>query len=380
MRAPNLREHGAMLRVRVHEVPRARPHQDEDRNRQPGHTVAQQLDIGSGSSVGKIGAQLDAVRTTFDCRERGVERLNGGLDENGHGRKVILVPQNMRLIAVILFWCTCPLAAQSVRIQVVDVGQGDGILVRTPHHQWVLIDAGPTRFLADSLGPQFGVSRLALVIVSHRHADHYATIERILRSIPVDRFVGNLADCPQRTTDDRIRAALGERNIPAQSVGADTLSVDGVRFIILPPDPVADRCPDDENDNSIMVRVEYGSFSMLLTGDAEDATRDWLVASHPPLLDVRVLKASHHGSCNGTSASWLAAVTPQAVVISAGVDASYRHPMPEAVSAYRSATNGRVYCTNRHGTIRIYGYQDGHFTIQRQFASTKSCTYDGTHY
>lgn len=273
-----------------------------------------------------------------------------------------------------------PGAAQSVRVQVVDVGQGDGILIRTPHHQWVLIDAGPNRALADSLVPQFGVGRLALVFVSHRHSDHYAGIERVLRSLPVERFVGNLADCPNRTTDNGIRTALTDRNIPSQSLGADTLVVDGVRFIVLPPDPSDDPCPDDENNNSLLVRMEYGTFSMLFAGDADEAERDWLAGRERGLLDVNVLKAAHHGADNGTSADWLAAVTPQAVVISAGVVERYRHPMPAAVTAYKTATGGRVYCTNRHGTIRVYGYQDGHFTISRQRPTTKSCAYDGTHY
>lgn len=280
----------------------------------------------------------------------------------------------------LLLFAAVPCAAQSVRVQVVDVGQGDGILIRTPHRKWVLIDAGPTRYLADSLGPQFGVDRLALVFVSHRHADHFARMPRLLRSLPVDRFVGNLADCPNRATDDTIRAVLSERQIPAQSVGADTLDVDGVRFIVLPPDPTNDPCPNDENDNSVMVRMEYGAFSMLFTGDAEAEERDWLVANHAGLLDVDVLKASHHGSDNGTSAAWLAAVTPQAVVISAGVNASYRHPMADAVDHYLQATGGRIVCTNRHGTIRVYGYQDGHFTIAKQRSTTKSCVYDGTRY
>ncbi|HEV8400816.1 MAG TPA: MBL fold metallo-hydrolase [Gemmatimonadales bacterium] len=273
-----------------------------------------------------------------------------------------------------------PCAAQSVRVQIVDVGQGDGILIRTPHHQWVLIDAGPDRSLADSLTPQFGVTRLALIVVSHRHSDHYASIERVLRTLPVDRFVGNLADCPNRTTDNAIRAALNDRHIPAQSVGADTLDVDGVRFIILPPDPINDACPDDENNNSLLVRMEYGSFSMLFAGDADEEERDWLAANERSLLDVTVLKAAHHGANNGTSPDWLAAVTPQAVVISAGVVERYQHPMPDAVAAYKTATGGRLYCTNRHGTIRVYGYPDGHFTISKQRPTIKSCVYDGTHY
>ena len=292
----------------------------------------------------------------------------------------------MRRIVVLAGWLALlgavPGSApgQFVRVQVVDVGQGDGILIRTPNQQWVLIDAGPDRTLADSLGPEFGVTRLALVIVSHRHSDHYAGIERVLRSLPVDRFVGNLEDCPNRTTDDGIRAALNDRHIPAQSLGADTLAVDGVQFIVLPPDPVDDACPVDENNNSLVVRMEYGTFSMLFAGDADEEERTWLVANERNLLDVTVLKAAHHGANNGTSADWLAAVTPQAVVISAGVVERYHHPMPEAVAAYKAATGGRVYCTNRHGTIRVYGYRDGHFTISKQRPTTKSCVYDGTQY
>jgi len=288
--------------------------------------------------------------------------------------------RNLLLAAGIALLTTRSATGQSVRIQVVDVGQGDGILIRTPNARWVLIDAGPTRWLADSLGPLFGVTRFDLVVVSHRHRDHFATIERILRSFPVDRFVGNLADCLNRTMDDGIRDALADRHIAAQSLGADTLLVDGVRFIILPPDPIDDRCPDDENDNSVLVRVEYGSFSMLFTGDAEAEERDWLVANHAALLNVDVLKAAHHGSSNGTSVGWLAAVTPRAVVISAGVDAHHKHPMASAVNDYRAETSGRLHCTNRHGTIRVRGYQDGHFTIGRQRSTTKACTYDGTHY
>lgn len=283
-------------------------------------------------------------------------------------------------LALAVVWPAFSLAGQSVRIQIVDVGQGDGILIRTPHHRWVLIDAGPNRMLADSLTPQFGVTHLDLVIVTHRHGDHFASMERVLRSLPVDRFVGNLADCPNRQTDNDIRAALNDRGIAAQSLGADTITIDGVDLIVLPPDPTDDPCPSEENNNSVIVRLEYGSFSMLFPGDAEDEERDWLVANHPSLLDVDVLKAAHHGGNNGTSSSWLAAVTPRAVVISAGVNATYKHPMPAAVAAYLTATNGRVLCTNRQGTLRVRGYQDGHFTIGKQRSTTKSCVYDGTHY
>lgn len=273
--------------------------------------------------------------------------------------------------------CAASLHAQfqSVRVQVIDVGQADGILVRTPNTQWVLIDAGQGRLLADSLRSHFGVDRLALAIGSHRHKDHINGMWRVLRVVPTDLYLGMTGEYDSGADDDSLRAVLSD-TIPVQGAGADTIVVDGVRFIVLP------QAPNDanENNNSVVVRLEFGAFSMLFAGDAEVAERQWLVDNHAGLLDVDVLKASHHGSHNGTSADWLAAVSPERVVISAGVHRGFKHPHDEAVVAYDSVTNERVYCTNRHGTIRVYGYANGGIVVRRQRLVEKSCAFDGTRY
>ena len=74
--------------------------------------------------------------------------------------------------------------------------------------------------------------------------------------------------------------------------------------------------------------------------------------------------------------------TPERVVISAGVNANHGHPQPEAVDAYIGAVGDedRVYCTNRHQTVTVHGYEDGRVRINRQNRISKSCAYDGTHY
>ena len=179
-----------------------------------------------------------------------------------------------------------------------------------------------------------------------------------------------------------MRTALAANNVPAEDPNGQTFTVDGVTFTVLPNDPVDDDCPDDENDNSVIVRMEFGDFSMLFTGDSETEQRDWLVANHAALLDVDVLKASHHGSGNGTSDDWLDAVDPDRVVISAGVNANHRHPRVDAVAAYIAVVGqaGRVYCTNRHMTVNVYGRQDGSVRIYRQNPISKSCVFDGTAY
>lgn len=289
-------------------------------------------------------------------------------------------------VSALLLCFVAPAEAQfqSVRVQVIDRGQADGILIRTPNSQWVVIDAGTNRQQADAMEHSWGVDRLALVITTHRHRDHYGGTAAILRRFPVDRYVGNLADCPGRTTDDTIRQVLTQRSIPSQSIGTDTITVDGVDFIILPPDPVDDECPGHENNNSILVRMEFGQFSMLFAGDAETAQREWLMEHHPTQLDVDVLKASHHGSRNGADGSfngqsWMDVVSADDVVISVHSQSQYGHPHPEAMTIYESAVGtDDIHCTSRHGTIRVYGYADGRsHRIFHQFQSVQSCRFGG---
>ena len=265
-----------------------------------------------------------------------------------------------------------------VRIQVIDVGQADGILIRTPNTRWILIDAGQGTLLADSLPTRFGVDTIHLAIGSHRHKDHIGAMDNVMAAIPTSRYVGDTSSYSRGEDDDNLRAAIGT-TIPVARLAADTIMLDGVRIIVLPYGPRARE--DEENNNSVVVRMDYGDFSMLFVGDAEAPRRNWLIANHRALLDADVLKASHHGSGNGTSSDWLDAVSPTRIVISAGLNATFRHPRPEAVAAYAARVGAsRVYCTNRHGTIRFYGYQDGAMTVSKQRQSTKSCAYDGTLY
>ena len=263
----------------------------------------------------------------------------------------------------------------SVRIEVIDVGQADAILIRTPNTHWILIDAGQSRVLGDSLRSKFGVDELEVAVASHRHRDHIGGMDDVVGRVPIRTFIGDTAEYFGGTDDDRMRDSLRVKEVRLHGTTADTLVVDHVRLIILPrPTAVA----DEENNNSVLIRVEFGQFSALFTGDLEEAGLAWLVDTHADLLDVDVLKASHHGSRNGTSPSWLDAVAPDHVVISAGVHRGFQHPHAEAVDAYAAATGGRVFCTNRHGTLRVYGFSDGRVQINRQRASSKSCTYDGT--
>ncbi len=127
--------------------------------------------------------------------------------------------------------------------------------------------------------------------------------------------------------------------------------------------------------------MEFGDFSMLFPGDAETEERTWLMENHSDLLDTTVLKASHHGSGNGADGnvdgeSWIEHVDPMAVVLTAGEASRFGHPHTEAMDTYEGhvGTN-RVYCTSRMGTLRVYGRQDGTFSVWKQTNFSGSCRF-----
>jgi competence protein ComEC len=283
---------------------------------------------------------------------------------------------NLIFILFLPIWVYCQHA--SVRIQVIDRGQGDGMLIRTPNEKWVVIDGVADTLQAHAMQHVWDVDTVDLAIISHRHNDHFKGMDAILRRIPVKQIVFDMRD-RSRSVDDTIRAIIGRKNIPVLAIQSDTLIIDGVSFVIFDAPPTA-ISSSKENNNCVIVKLIYGQFSMLFPGDAETRQRNWLISSYGAGLDSDVLKASHHGANNGTNDNWLQTVTPSHVIISAGVNASYGHPQANAVNAYLAATDNKVYCTNRHGTIRIYGFDDGRIRIYRQRQNTKDCTFDGTHY
>lgn len=209
---------------------------------------------------------------------------------------------NLKALALSLL-CLFPLttlATPSVRVTIIDRGQADGILIKTPNNDWVVIDAGTNRQQALSMRDHWNVDEVDLAIVTHRHRDHQDGMDDVINLFPPKRFIGVMEDCPNRKGDDKVRTALSNHSITAEPLSNTTqeYTIDGVKFTIF-PSPARSPYPEHENLNSIVVRMDYGEFSMLFTGDAEEEALDFLVTNHQDLLDVDVLKASHHGSNNG---------------------------------------------------------------------------------
>ncbi len=256
----------------------------------------------------------------------------------------------------------------ALTLHFLQVGQGDGALVRTPGGHWVLIDAGP-RFEGADAGKRVvvpflrkhGVRRLAAVVVSHVHADHLGGVPAVLDRYPADIVIepGALSPDPRYGEFlDRLEAQA-TRWHPGRR--GDTFTLDSVAFTVLHPDTAWAGWGADLNEDSIVLLVRYRDFAALFTGDAGERAEPVL----PRSGQVDLLKVGHHGSRTATTDALLEAVRPRAAVISVGAN-TYGHPSPAAI--------GRL---ERHGVPFWRTDQDGTVQVTTDGATMTLCARRG---
>lgn len=229
-----------------------------------------------------------------------------------------------------LFHFGSPSSGKEATVEVLDVGQGDSILIRSPEGKVALIDAGPSKEVLPLLKER-GVTSIDLVVVSHHHTDHYGGMDQVIQAYKPKYF---LATNSSHTTSTYLRLLKDVKAAGCQvlqpSKTARRIELGSIVLTILPQAPLNEK---EENDNSIGIRLQYGSFAMLMTGDSEEDERHWWVKNNPELLrNCAVLKLAHHGSRNGTDAQWLDLVKPKLTVASLGKGNDYHHPHDETVS------------------------------------------------
>ena len=247
-----------------------------------------------------------------------------------------------------------------LHLTVLDIGQGDAILIEAPGGGTALIDAGvdpdlTLRRIGQALA--FHERQIEVVILTHPHQDHLGGLSEILRRYEVRLFVdgGRPANGePHR----RVLAAAGherDARVTAARAGQVISLGRGAELQILFPaaEDVARPLPDrDINNASIVVLLTYGRFSALLTGDAE-APVEALLAVRGLLRPVDLLKVGHHGSDSGTTDAFLSLVQPSVAVISAGIDNQYGHPHRSTLENLEDVPGLTVYRTDRDGDVEV---------------------------
>jgi competence protein ComEC len=256
-----------------------------------------------------------------------------------------------------------------LEVSVLDVGQGDSLLVVFPGGKTMLVDGGgafggfPGHELSIGVDPgeeavspypwSRGFQKLDVVALTHAHQDHLGGLTAILENFRV----GTL--WIEREVSSPELAKLGEiakaRRIPIErELRGKSFSWDGVQGDFLWPETIREEVvTPPKNDDSLVLRLRYKNQRVLLTGDAEKQAEHEILAENPAeVLHADVLKVGHHGSKNSTSPEFLAVVQPQIGIISAGEFNPYGHPNAELLERLANA-NVRILRTDRDGAIHV---------------------------
>jgi competence protein ComEC len=263
-----------------------------------------------------------------------------------------------------------------LRVDFLDVGQGDAALVTMPDGATLLVDGGgrpdlrrrrggdegaeefepDARGIGDAVVSEYlwwrGLSRVDYVLATHADADHIDGLNAVVKNFDVGAAL--VARAP---TDDpefvRFDAAAHGAGVPVYLVGrGDRLRFGAVTVDVLwpPPAPGDADLPSGNND-SVVLRLGFGRRTILLTGDAEAGAERALVSAGDPLR-CDALKVAHHGSRTSSTEAFVAAARPALAVVSVGQDSPYGHPHTEVLARWRAA-GALVLTTGERGTITI---------------------------
>lgn len=230
----------------------------------------------------------------------------------------------------------------SFEIDMLDVGQGDGIYMMTPEGETYLFDGGSSdeKNLAENTLVPFlkskGVARIDYALVSHTDTDHISGIMELMQgdeiTVGAVLLPEALKNCDDANYIKFIKIAQ-DCNIPVWHVKTGDF-VGNSQVTVQCLHPEISYHTDSVNDISAVYRIDYGEFSMLMTGDAGINVENELLEKGV-LSPVTILKTGHHGSKSASSEAFLEEIRPQAALISCGVNNRYHHPSEEVIQRFK---------------------------------------------
>ncbi|MER0243199.1 ComEC/Rec2 family competence protein [Streptomyces sp. HSW2009] len=309
---------------------------------------------------------------------------------------VIAVVRPAPLVRVLTGW-----PPPGWRLVACDVGQGDALVLAAGAGSAVVVDAGPDPGAVDRCLRDLGVVRIPLLVLTHFHADHVAGVPGVLRGRAVGAVqTTGLADPPGQA--EFVRRAVADAGVRRlEAVAGEQRSTGGLSWQVLwpppveaehrppvgPPEAAASGTPPGDprtapgpaypgaevvtgaNDASVTLLVRTAGLTMLLLGDLEPPAQRALLAAHPRLGPVDVLKVAHHGSAHQDDAL-LRQLRPRLALISCGSDNPYGHPAPSTVAALR-AQGARVVRTDTDGAVAVGAGDRGPRVTMRRCSSAR---------
>ncbi|MEN8194532.1 MAG: DNA internalization-related competence protein ComEC/Rec2 [Bacteroidota bacterium] len=241
-------------------------------------------------------------------------------------------------------------------LMMIDIGQGDGILIKFPNGKYGLVDAGnatPTfdngeRVIAPLL-KRLGIDNIDYGFVSHMDSDHYKGFVYLISSGYIAKVYKPRLDT-SLSKDIKFEKLISENNVDLEYYSKRFIDFGNSRMYILNDTTNSTYNSFDTNNKSGVFKIVHGKNTMLLVGDAEKRAEKLLLKSYSTFLDVDLLKVGHHGSKTSSSETFLEYVKPELALVSAGLDNKFKHPSPVVIDRYNKR-NVKIHRTDLEGAI-----------------------------
>jgi beta-lactamase superfamily II metal-dependent hydrolase len=253
-----------------------------------------------------------------------------------------------------------PPSGKELQVHVLDVGQGDSILIIAPSGKTTLVDAGEPGDGKIILGAmkRYNVDHIDLFVATHAHADHIGAADEVIKGTKVGMVLYSGVPNTTKNYEDFLKA-IDEKGINLQRAEpGQTFDLgDGVVVSVLAPiQPFFTKDElrsggNEPNANSVVTRLDYGQFSMLLTGDAEAQTEQRIL-NKGGNVEADILKVGHHGSKYATTEDFIRRGRFKAAIVSAGPDNRYGHPSQDVLDRLKAA-GVKLYRTDFQGEISV---------------------------
>ena len=253
-----------------------------------------------------------------------------------------------------------PPSGDELQVHILNVGQGDSILIVAPGGKTALIDAGNPgngKVVLDAM-KRYGLNEINLFVATHAHADHIGAADEVLKATKVSTVLDSKVPNTTKNYEDFLAAIqqTGAQYVAASPGQTFNLGGNAILTVLAPIQPFFTKDQlrsggNEPNANSVVMRLDYGDFSMLLTGDAEAQTEQRMLNSGANIT-AKILKVGHHGSKYASSEEFLRRGKFEVAIISNGPDNRYGHPSQEVLDRLKSLSI-KLYRTDLQGEITI---------------------------
>ncbi len=255
-------------------------------------------------------------------------------------------------VLLLFFHFFIPYFSNDYFIDMIDIGQGDSILIRYPHLKGtILVDCGGSLYkknqssdTENTLIPYFktlGIKKIDVLIITHGDYDHAGNALALLKAFPVKQIIMNSGN-----DNELEQTILKSFQIPILKISERTIFLKNQKFQFL-----NSKTEKNENEDSLVFYTKLANKNILFMGDAGKKTENKIKKEYKlPKMDI--LKVGHHGSKNSSGLEFLEGISPKISLISAGVTNQFLHPHKETLENL-STIGSHIYSTKKQGSIRV---------------------------